>query len=339
MAHVYITSNHASLGLSQGRLTVEQPDMHSTREIPLVDVDSINVYGNPQISTQLVKECLKRGTPIGYYSEDGRYTGRIMPFGCVDPSRQKQQVLLADDDAFRLGVSRAIVSAKIENSLALLSSLPSVCEFTEADMKGLLHSKRSLGVAEDVDMVMGFEGNAAKSYFSCLSQLVADERFSFTGRSTRPPKDAFNSMLSYGYSLLYREIVGAIERHGLHPYFGFMHKIRRGHAALASDLIEELRAPFVDTVVLAVIDSGVLSPQDFHTAEDGGVYMERNAMKCLTNRLSAEMEARRPYFSAYGDGHSYAFQTMLDKKIDSLIHAIEARDFEGYMPVLWSPEC
>jgi CRISPR-associated protein Cas1 len=108
------------------------------------------------------------------------------------------------------------------------------------------HSLDNLHFAESVDASIGFEGNAAKEYFKCLSKAILPEEFKFRGRSTRPPKDPFNSMLSFGYSIFYRNIIGAIERHGLHPYFAFMHKSKLGHASLASDLIEDLRAPLVD---------------------------------------------------------------------------------------------
>ncbi len=43
------------------------------------------------------------------------------------------------------------------------------------------------------------------------------------GRSTRPPLDAFSSWSSLGYSLLYKNIAGAIRRHSRAAYIGFLH--------------------------------------------------------------------------------------------------------------------
>ena len=48
--------------------------------------------------------------------------------------------------------------------------------------------------------MIGFEGQAAKYYFQGLSNVLIEE-VSFQGRSRRPPKDEFNSMISLGYSL------------------------------------------------------------------------------------------------------------------------------------------
>lgn len=46
----------------------------------------------------------------------------------------------------------------------------------------------------------------------------------------------------------------------------------------------------------------------------------------------------RPFSSAYGDPKSYGFQVMLDKKIHSLMGAIEKRDPSLYRPYLWELE-
>lgn len=207
--------------------------------------------------------------------------------------------------------------------------------FDDNELHGLHHSLDSLKYAETIDMVNGFEGNAAKTYFQCLAKLIIPEEFAFSGRSTQPPKDPFNSMLSYGYSLLYRNIVGAIERHGLHTHFAFMHQIKRGHAALASDLIEDFRAPLVDRTIIELVNEGEINSTGFTPSDNGGFFMAKQTMKRLTDRLTDIMAQRQQFFSAYDDHQAYGFQAMLDKKILSVMSAIEKRDATLYRPFLW----
>ena len=76
-------------------------------------------------------------------------------------------------------------------------------------------------------------GTAARYYFQGLGKLV-DDPFKFHGRSRRPPKDEFNSMLSLGYSILMNEIYGKIQSKGLNPYFGFIHRDKEKHPTLAA---------------------------------------------------------------------------------------------------------
>lgn len=237
--------------------------------------------------------------------------------------------------SFCLAWSKRVVTAKIQNSLALLRSREDVYQFSEEELHGLLHSAETVDTAESVDEILGYEGNAAKSYFACLPRLAENEDFAFEGRSTHPPRDPFNSMISYGYSLLHRNIIGTVERHGLHPYFAFMHQLKGGHAALASDLIEELRAPIVDRTVLHLVNDGLVGLEDFHTNDQGAVYFKRAAAKRITDAFSAVIVKRYPYYKADGDGKTYGFQAMLDKKILTVIDAIECGDASLYRPVRW----
>lgn len=325
------------IGLSQGQVTIKDLSSGSTRSVPVSKVDDISVFGQPQISTQLVRECLSRDIPISYYSDDGHYFGHISSSMRIDPNRQKRQMYLTDDEGFCLEWSKRIIAAKIRNSIALLTSMPEIYDFSADEMRGLLHSLASLASADTVDAVLGFEGNAARNYFSCLPRLLTNSDFSFKGRSARPPLDPFNSMLSFGYSLLYRDIIGAIERHGLHPYFAFMHKLKFGHAALASDLIEEYRAPLVDRTVLLMVNAGEAEAGEFYKNDAGAIYMTMGMSRGLTRKISAVIAKGGQYFVNAGDRKSYGFQAMLDKKLDSLVRAIERRDPSLYIPFLWSP--
>lgn len=60
---------------------------------------------------------------------------------------------------------------------------------------------------------------------------------------------------------------------------GSLHALRQGHPALCSDLIEELRAPIVDSLVTMLLNKMVFTPADFYYDErvepdqrvDGGI--------------------------------------------------------------------
>lgn len=338
MAHLYLIESDVKVGFSQGQAVVSHPSGMDERHIPFADIEGVSVFGMAQLSTRFIRECIMSNVPICYYSDDGHYFGMTSSSEHINPERQKRQIYLTDDEEFCLQWSRTVIDAKIRNSLALLDLHGAACGLTEEDTKGLRHSLESLPNTENIDMVSGFEGNAPKCYFKCLSRLVLPDEFKFAGRSSRPPKDPFNSMLSYGYSILYRNIIGAIERHGLHPYFAFMHKTRLGHAALASDLIEDLRAPVVDRVVLGLVNSGEVGPDDFIVNDMEAIYMTRRAMCRVTAAFSDAFVRSQQFFSAYGNAHACGLQVMLDKKVGSTIEAIDKGDASFYTPFIWELE-
>ena len=74
--------------------------------------------------------------------------------------------------------------------------------------------------------------------------------FAFTKQSKQLPLDLFNTMLGLGYSMLFNEIMVGVINAGLHPFVGCMHSLKGGHPALVSDLIEDWRAPVIDSLLL-----------------------------------------------------------------------------------------
>jgi CRISPR-associated protein Cas1 len=48
-----------------------------------------------------------------------------------------------------------------------------------------------------------------------------------------------------------------------------LHSLRQGHPALCSDLIEELRAPVVDSLVTGLLNKLIFTPTDFYYDDAG----------------------------------------------------------------------
>lgn len=333
--HLYLSESAAKIGLSSNRITVRSTtDNTIIQDFPFDDVEGISIFGNPQLSTYLLRKCLEKSLPVSFYSEDGHYFGHLSSCDHVDPSKQRLQVLLSEDPSFRIGWAKNIVSAKISNSLAFLKSYSQEHPFDTQELYGLEHSLKNINDAETVEQILGFEGNAAKSYFSCLSTLIDNQQFAFRGRSARPPRDPFNSMLSFGYSMVYRNIIGAINAVGLNPYFAFLHTSSQGHAALASDLIEEWRAWIVDRTVLDFVNNENITNCNFYATDSGAVYMQKETMRLLTHRLGDAMVRKEAFFLSCQDPKQYGFQVALRKKVLLLNEAIEKRDPYVYKPFI-----
>ncbi len=150
--------------------------------------------------------------------------------------------------------------------------------------ESLAYSIRNLPVASNLDIVRGIEGDAAKVYFSALPYLVkpnAREYFTMNGRSRRPPRDRFNALLSFLYSMVMNDCRSALESVGLDPQLGFLHAVRPGRAALALDLMEEFRAILADRLALTLINRGQISARDLQEHEGGAVYLEGDARKVV----------------------------------------------------------
>ena len=183
--------------------------------------------------------------------------------------------------------------------------------------------------ALSVEELMGFEGSAAKEYFTGLSQII-DTEFAFSGRNRMPPRDPFDPMLSLGYTLLLYEIYGEIENKGLTPYAGLIHSDMERHPTLASDLMEEWRAVIVDTVALSLIQGHEIHKDHFtRDYETGGVYLTSDGMRIFLKKYEEKMRTCVSYLN----GNKMSLRKCLWHQVSALVNAIEEGDPSKYTPV------
>jgi CRISPR-associated protein Cas1 len=104
---------------------------------------------------------------------------------------------------------------------------------------------------------MEHEGHAAALYWESVSSLIPAP-LGFPGRRTRGAEDPVNQCLNYAYGILYSEVWRAVVSVGLDPCFGIIHGSEKGEASLVFGLIEEVRAPFADRLVISLCGRGFL---------------------------------------------------------------------------------
>ncbi|MEW6571778.1 MAG: CRISPR-associated endonuclease Cas1 [Nitrospirota bacterium] len=114
------------------------------------------------------------------------------------------------------------------------------------------------------------------------------QRVEFFGRQTRGAIDPVNSLLNYGYGILYSTVWGALVNAGLEPFAGFLHVDRPGKPSLVLDLIEEFRQPVVDRVVIAHVNLG----QDIKIT-DG--LLDADTRKIIGEKVLGRLESIETY--------------------------------------------
>lgn len=98
--------------MRQGRLIVEKGG-ERLGEVPLDLVQALQVHGNVDLSSGLVRELLWRDVPISWLSGTGRQYGYARSsFGPNGYQRVQQHVASYEG---RLGLAREFISAKIAN--------------------------------------------------------------------------------------------------------------------------------------------------------------------------------------------------------------------------------
>ncbi|WP_315788073.1 CRISPR-associated endonuclease Cas1 [Fischerella sp. JS2] len=293
MHTLYVSQQNCYVALQQEKLIVKQGEtVYAQVQLPLLE--QILIFGNSQVSTQAIRACLWQNVPIAYLSRMGYCYGRLLPLerGYRQLSRYQQQLSTVE----RLMTARAIAQTKIKNSRVLLRRQKKRLESEELEktLQNLDYLAAQAGEADSWERLLGFEGAGAAQYFSAFGRCITNPTFVFTGRSRRPPGNPVNAMLSFGYQVLWNHLLALIELQGLDPYYACLHQAHDGHAALASDLIEEFRAPIVDSLVLWLIDRKIVDAQQDFEYHNGGCYLNdsgrRKYLKAFVQRMGEEIQ-------------------------------------------------
>ncbi|MBF2087007.1 CRISPR-associated endonuclease Cas1 [Thermoleptolyngbya sp. C42_A2020_037] len=258
------------------------PEPFPPLEIPIKEVGRILVLGNVQISTSALSECLEHQIPVVFMSRAGDYKGHLWSSEFCDLPTEAAQFGRRHDPRFQVKMAQQILHGKLTNSRHLLLRLnrKRKVEGLSAKIHRIDQHIAALTKTTDLDAMRGHEGASARLYFTALGQLITNPGFSLTERNRRPPKDPVNSLLSFGYTLLFNNVLSLILAEGLNPYLGNLHRSDRKEPHLAFDLMEEWRSPIVDSLVMWLINKKAIRPTDFTFPNaEGGVYLENAARR------------------------------------------------------------
>lgn len=291
MSALYVLEEGAILRKDGNQVAVVSAKSGVLLKMPLEQLEEIVLVGNATITAPLVVELLTRSIGISYFSRSGEFLGKLMPETSKNVPLRWAQFRAAADPGKSLAIAKSVVKGKLLNQRTLLmrEAREGVSDLAGAiaDLKLLVER---VDRAQSLDELRGLEGAGSARYFREWPKLIRRVGFRFPGRVRRPPTDPVNAMLSFGYTLLSNMVFAACHVVGFDPYVGFLHMDRYGRPALVLDLMEELRAVLVDSLVLALINRGQVDPEGFESSLGGGCRMSRATLRIF---LQAWEERRR----------------------------------------------
>ncbi len=249
MKHLIIANYGTFLGLDNHRLAVRHKD--NTQHYPLNRLCTVSIAKRGvSISSDLIEAFGSRGIKLFFL--DFRKVAHSAIIGQsqhgVVAVRMAQMTFCQHDT---LPLARKIVIAKIKNQRAVLNHLDKYHKHRSLQLAAeeLLKNSEEAKHANNIEILLGFEGASANAYFQSLRQAKLFSS-SFKKREGRGSQEINNSMLNLGYAVLSSYILNAIVNAGLEPYLGIMHATRPGKMALVLDIMEEYRAWVVDRAVI-----------------------------------------------------------------------------------------
>ncbi|MDI7249439.1 MAG: CRISPR-associated endonuclease Cas1 [Bacillota bacterium] len=313
--HVIVDQYGAFVGKKSERLVVRK-DKEVLVEVPFANLEQVTIAsGGVSVSTDVIRECVEQGIQINFLSGSGKPYAKITSPHLSGMVITRREQLLAYYDERGLHLARAFVEGKIRNQInvlkyfakhrrsanaALHRRLYEAAEKMEA-IRGELHDLAGSRVDDVRGQMMSIEGRAADEYWQMVGEVILG-KVEFVGRERRGATDPFNSMLNYGYGILYQQASGALLLAGLEPYGGFLHADRSGKPSLVLDFVEEFRAQVVDRTIIAMISRG-FEPQ-----------MEEGRLTQPTRREVADRVLERLESTERYEGEKHKVKTIMQRQ-------------------------
>lgn len=338
---IYVTTEDAWLRKDGANVVVEADGAERGR-VPLHLLEGIVCFGRPGASPALMAACAEAGIALTFLTPQGKFLARVEGPRTGNVLLRRTQYRVADDPARAVPIVRGIVAAKAANQRSVLhralrdhgSAMADPTRMAvEAVMQRLARISAMAAAGDEVDVLRGFEGEAAQLYFGVFDAMIRSDKadFAFHGRSRRPPLDRINALLSFLYAMLGHDCRSALEGVGFDPQVGVLHADRPGRASLALDLMEELRPVLADRLALTLVNRGQVRAADFSVDEGGAVSLTDEGRKTVLVAWQdrKKRELRHPFM-----GENMPMGLVAHAQALLLSRHLRG-DLDGYPPFVW----
>lgn len=218
-------------------------------------------------SSNFINYCMERKIPIDFFDHQGKHIGSV-----VTPKYIQSTLWAKQSNAskkLKNTIALGIIEGKVRNQYALLkyfhkyhknhySVLQTKIDEMEQTVNNFKQWKQHVGFEDEefTNKLMGHEALVAIRYWDYIRELIADDDVAFEKREHQGAKDLTNSMLNYGYAILYTRVWQALLAARLNPFESLIHTRQEGKPTLAFDMIEIFRSQVVDRMVISLIQKG-----------------------------------------------------------------------------------
>jgi len=291
---IYIFSS-GEIKRKQNTLYFEKPD-GTKKFVPVENTAEIMIFGEVSLNKKLLNFLSQQEILLHFFNHYGYYMGSFYPREHYNSGfmilKQAEHYL---DENKRLILAKKFVQGAADNiskvlayynnrGINLLQYLAKIDE-----LKNLIHSQNS------VEETMAIEGNIRNTYYDAWDAITRDKNFAFSKREKRPPTSKTNSLISFGNSLMYVEVLRQIYQTHLDPRIGYLHSTNFRRFSLNLDIAEIFKPIITDRIIFSLINKKMLKAAHF-MKELNGIYLNEKGrtifIKEFDDRLKSTIKLK-----------------------------------------------
>ncbi|MBP7796711.1 MAG: CRISPR-associated endonuclease Cas1 [Elusimicrobiales bacterium] len=307
-----VAGYNVKLSKKSERIVIKDNDRISY-EIPFFRLSHINIQSRGvSLSSDVIEECSKKGIIISFMSFNGKpYACLSSPYLNATIKTRREQIASYSD---KRGVifSKNIVSGKMMNQSKMIKYFIKNYKNKNPSLFDSLNSisdeiSNNISKVQSIDgnncdevrpKLLSVEGYAGKIYWEAFKNIISDDEM-FRSREHRGSITPVNSLLNYGYGMLYSIIWGAVLNAGLEPFAGFLHVDESGRPSMVLDMVEEFRSCVVERSVMSFVNLGT------EIKIDNGL-LSLSTRKEFSEKVLERLESYEPY-----NGKNYRMKSII----------------------------
>lgn len=263
---------------------------------------------------------------VFFFNYYGDYIGRYSPKKYSDGKIIINQVNSFQNHQ-RIYISKQIIKAEIKNSLALLKYYDKKYHTLNYLIDKINIIYNEIDEINNIESLLLKEAHAKKLYYSSIDLIIKNPLFIFKKRSYNPPINEVNALLSYGYAILYANILSDIDKSPLLPQISYIHSLTKQSDSLQFDLADILKPIFIDRLILRIINKYQIKIENFDHLSNA-CYLNKSGVKIFLEEYDKLMMKSIKIGNKY-----YSYRNIITREVYNLANYIAGKSKE-YKPYI-----
>lgn len=225
--------------------------------------DNIYLFGEVDLNTKCLNYLGQNKVAIHFFNYYGFYTGSFYPKEInVSGNVLIKQVEFYQNIEKRLEIAKEIIKSVSDNIFRNLRYYNGRGKDVKNQMELIKSLQNEIEKTQNINELMGVEGNIRKIYYSAWNILVNQE-IEFEKRVKRPPDNMINTLISFINSLMYTTCLSEIYKTQLNPTISYLHSAGDRRFSLCLDISEIFKPLVVDRLIFSLLNKNIITEEDF----------------------------------------------------------------------------
>lgn len=306
------------------------------RFFPVEDINDIFIFGEVEVNKKLLEFISQKNIILHFFNHYGYYTGSYYPREHLNAGlvilKQAEHYLNSDQ---RLLLAKKFVIGSIAQMSRVLkyyrNRVKENSEHIAQSIEGLEDNLEKAKGIQTIDELLAIEGHSRENYYTNFDIIIQNQDFPFEKRSSRPPLNRLNALISFGNTILYTTALSEIYKTFLDPRIGYLHSTNYRRFTLNLDVAEIFKPILVDRTIFSLINKRKIQKKDFEKQMEG-ILLNQEGQKKFIQELDERMKTTVEHRHL---GKSVSYRRLIRLELYKLQkHFLGEKEYEPYKS-LW----